>query len=454
MPPTTTVRISEVIAALSAALDLTEGQPTGHSARSCLIGMRLAEQLNLPADQRFALFYALLLKDAGCSSNSGRLASLFQSDDIRLKREHKLIDWTKTLPAFGYAIRLAEPDGTPLARARRVLAIALRKEEVGRGMIEIRCERGAEIVRMLGLPEATAEAVRNLDEHWDGKGHPKGLVGEQIPLLGRILCLAQTVDVFFCAYGIDAVTTMLMRRRRRWFDPTLVYHLAGCLADAEFWNSLHAEDLAALTARHEPPDRVFEGTETHLDSVARAFARVIDAKSPWTFQHSERVAARSVAMAEAIGLPSEEIRDLRRAALLHDMGMLGVSNRILEKAEPLSAEDWDPIRRHPELSREIIGKVTAFREVAEIAACHHEHLDGTGYPRGLTGEQLSLPARILAVATRAEAMLEDRVHGKGVPWSDMLTWLAPLAGRTLDRRCYDVLCASSPATYSRGKPSS
>src|SRR5688572_32227438 len=94
------LRLSEVIAALSSALDLTEGQSIGHSARSCLIGMRLAERLELPPDQRHALFYALLLKDAGCSSNAGRLASLFQADDQTLKREHKLINWTRTLPAL------------------------------------------------------------------------------------------------------------------------------------------------------------------------------------------------------------------------------------------------------------------------------------------------------------------------------------------------------------------
>ena len=163
----THLRLSEVIASLSSALDLTEGQSVGHSARSCLIGMRVAERLELPADQRVALFYALLLKDAGCSSNAGRLASLFQADDLTLKREHKLIDWTKPLPAFGYAVRHAAPEGSIFERMRRVLAIAINKEEVGRGMIQIRCDRGAEVIRMLGLPEATAEAVRHLDEHWD-----------------------------------------------------------------------------------------------------------------------------------------------------------------------------------------------------------------------------------------------------------------------------------------------
>jgi HD-GYP domain-containing protein (c-di-GMP phosphodiesterase class II) len=316
---------------------------------------------------------------------------------------------------------------------------------VGRGLIEIRCERGAEIVRMLGLPEATAEAVRNLDEHWDGLGHPRGLTGEAIPLLGRILCLAQTVDVFLCAYGLDAVTTMLMQRRRRWFDPDLVYHLAESLGDREFWESLRSDDVAALTARHEPPDRIFEATEERLDAVARAFARVIDAKSPWTARQSERVAGRSVAIAQALGLAPDAIRDLRRAALLHDIGMLGVSILILEKVEPLSGDEWEAVRRHPTITYEILGKVTAFKASADIAVCHHEHLDGTGYPRGLTAEYLSLPARILAVATRAEAMVADRAHGKGVSWSDMLAWLAPLAGRVIDQRCYGALCTLKPS---------
>jgi len=431
--------LSEVLAALSSALDLTEGQSLGHSARSCLIGMRLAERLGLSADQRHALFYALLLKDAGCSSNAGRLASLFRADDMALKREHKLIDWTHTLPAFGYAIRLAAPEGTLFERVRRILEIALRKDEVGRGMIEIRCERGAEIVRMLGLPEATAEAVRNLDEHWDGKGHPKGLEGEQIPLLGRILCLAQTVDVFFCAYGLEAVTTMLNNRRRRWFDPELVFHLAGFLGDVEFWESLRTDNPAALTAEHEPPDRIFEATDDRLDAVTRAFARVIDAKSAWTAHHSERVARLAQSMARSLGIAPDQERDLVRAAMLHEIGMLGVSSRILDKPAALTADEWREVRRHPEFTLSILRRVTPFRRVAEIAASHHEHLDGTGYPRGLVARQMELPARILAVASRAEALLADRPHRRAMSWDQMLRELAMLAGSKLDEGCCAVL---------------
>jgi len=438
------LRLSEVIAALSSALDLTEGQSIGHSARSCLIGMRLAERLELPPDQRHALFYALLLKDAGCSSNAGRLASLFQADDQTLKREHKLIDWTRTLPAFRYAMRLAAPDGTLFERVRRILEIALRKEEVGRGMIEIRCDRGAEIIRMLGLPEATAEAVRNLDEHWDGKGHPKGLVEEQIPLLGRILCLAQTADVFYCAYGLEAMTTMLTNRRRRWFDPDLVFHLTAFMGDREFWDGLRTDNPALLTAAHEPPDRILEATEDRMDAVTRAFARVIDAKSPWTARHSERVALLSQTMARILGLPPDEESDLIRAAMLHEIGMLGVSSLILEKPGALTPEEQEALERHPAFSYDILRRVGVFERVAEIAASHHEHLDGTGYPRGLVARQIDLPARILAVASRAEALLADRPYRRALTWDAMLQELAPLVGRKLDERCYRALAELTP----------
>ena len=438
------LRLSEVIAALSSALDLTEGQSIGHSARSCLIGMRLAERLDLPAEQRHALFYALLLKDAGCSSNAGRLASLFQADDQTLKREHKLIDWTRTLPAFRYAMRLAAPDGTLFDRVRRILEIALRKEELGRGMIEIRCDRGAEIIRMLGLPEATVEAVRNLDEHWDGKGHPRGLAEEQIPLLGRILCLAQTADVFYCAYGLEAMTTMLSNRRRRWFDPDLVFHLTEFLGDREFWDGLRTDNPALLTAAHEPPDRILEATEERMDSVTRAFARVIDAKSPWTARHSERVALLCQTMARILGLAPDEERDLIRAAMLHEIGMLGVSSLILEKPGALTPDQREALERHPAFSYDILRRVAVFERVAEIAAAHHEHLDGTGYPRGLVARQIDLPARILAVATRAEALLADRPQRRGLTWDAMLQELAPLVGRKLDERCYRTLVELTP----------
>ena len=106
------VRLSEVIGALSYALDVTEGEPPGHAVRTCQIGMRLAEELGLDAATRSHLFYALLLKDAGCSANSARMAALFGADDHVAKRTSKRIDWSGRLPAFVWSLRTVAPGGS------------------------------------------------------------------------------------------------------------------------------------------------------------------------------------------------------------------------------------------------------------------------------------------------------------------------------------------------------
>ena len=154
--------------------------------------MRLAEQVGLAEEERSALFYALLLKDAGCSANASRLSSLFDADD----HADQARDEGTRLVAPRLARRCtrgarSSPGGGPLAKARQMRRIT-QEDEVTREMIGTRCERGAEIARMLELPEDTRDAIRALDEHWDGSGQPLGLRGEEIPLLGRILCLAQT----------------------------------------------------------------------------------------------------------------------------------------------------------------------------------------------------------------------------------------------------------------------
>lgn len=185
-----TIKLSEVLSALSFVLDMVEGQPAGHVIRSCFIGMTIAERLNLSEEERSALFYAMLLKDAGCSSNASKMSALFDADDFEAKRAVKTVNWTSLPHAALYAARVVSPDGSIWSKTRRLATVGIKGQEASRELIQIRCERGAEITRLMGFPEATAEAIRNLDEHWDGAGHPDGLKGEEIPLLARICGLA------------------------------------------------------------------------------------------------------------------------------------------------------------------------------------------------------------------------------------------------------------------------
>ena len=270
-----------------------------------------------------------------------------------------------------------------------------------------RCYRGAEIARKLGFSEATAEAIRALDEHWDGHGQPHGLRGPEIPLAGRILCLAQTVEVFHAAGGVRAAYRVAHKRRGEWFDPALVDALDSFRSDAPFWASLEQADVSAV----EPPDRVLTADDARLDVIAEGFAAVIDAKSPWTHEHCDRgVPAIATEVAKAMGFDDLTLRQLRRAALLHDLGKLSISNRILDKAGPLTPEERERLREHPLLAEDILGRVSTFTEVAAVASAHHERLDGSGYPRGLAGEALTAPVRVLAVADVYEALISDRPY--------------------------------------------
>ncbi|HXI20114.1 MAG TPA: HD domain-containing phosphohydrolase [Gemmatimonadales bacterium] len=433
------VRLSEVVSALSYACDITEGQPPGHAVRSCAIAMRLGQVLHLCDGEQSALYYALLLKDLGCSSNAARLARLFQADDLALKRVHKLTDWSRGPDSACYAYRQSMPGHGALSRAWHALVLGVTEHGSGREMTQTRCERGAEIARMLGVEPATAEAIRALDEHWDGAGLPYGAHGDDIPLLGRIAGLAQTVEVFSAAFGKDAALEVARARRGTWFDPGLVQALESFEHDQAFWDLLRGTDQLEYIRGLEPADRVLLADETRLDQVAVAFARVIDAKSPYTALHSHGVAAIAVAIGEGMHCGPEDLVTLRRAGLLHDIGKLSVSNLILDKPGRLTEGEMIVMRRHTAHTLEILRRVRRFQAFADLAAAHHERLDGSGYHLGIEGGQLPPLARILAVADICEALTAERPYRRAMSRDEVLAVMRTQVGTGLCPVAFEVL---------------
>ena len=434
-----TVKLSEVLSALSYVLDKVEGQPAGHVLRSCFIGMKVAERLQLSEGERSALFYALLLKDAGCSSNSSKVAALFESDDFRAKKALKTVNWSRLPKAFVYVAQNVSPEGSVWSKARRFLAVGIEGPKAARNLVEIRCERGAEISRSMGFPEGTAQAIRALDEHWNGAGHPDGLKGEQIPLLARICGLAQTIEVFYSAYGPTGAEEIARVRRGEWFDPALVDVFLAEAQAGGLWGSLGEEDLVRSVSLMEPTDRIIVATPEWLDLTAHAFARIIDAKSPYTYRHSEGVARSAKKIGTHMGLPDEMVRDLSRAGLLHDIGKLGISNRILDKPGRLTDEEYATVKRHPGLTHGVLTRVAPFRGIADMAANHHEKLDGSGYHRGVTGENLPEPDRILAVADVFDALSQDRPYRKAMPMERVLDIMGEESGEKLSPESVEAL---------------
>ncbi len=440
-PRTHTVRLAEVISALTYALDLTEGQRPGHTLRTALIAMRLGRETGLDHETLGALYYASLLKDAGCSSNAARMAALFGSADQAVKRELRLVDWHDR---WRLAMRTAKNCGvgrSPVARIVHFVRIA-RTPQMTREIIQARCERGAQITVALGFPPLSSEAIGHVDEHWCGLGYPAGLAGDEIPMLSRILLVSQTFEAFWTEHGLRAALAMLQSRSGKWFDPSLVTRLAGWKRDALWWTQLaDADRLDDAVLALEPGSMPILATEERLDAIAFAFAAVIDAKTPFTYRHSTNVARYAVGIAQSMGADATLARDILRAGLLHDIGKLGVSNRILDKPGRLTDQERDEIKKHPRWTWQILERVSAFRHFAAAAAHHHERLDGRGYPWGLAGEQLDFTARVLAIADVYEALTADRPYRPAMSLDKVLAIMGPDRHAAFDGDLLDVATA-------------
>jgi HD-GYP domain-containing protein (c-di-GMP phosphodiesterase class II) len=433
------INLSEVLSALSCALDLTEGQPIGHAMRSCLIGMRLGRVAGLSEADSAALYYAILLKDAGCSSNAARLCQLFGNDDIELKQRMRSVDRQSGVALAITTARSVAPEGSLPDRIRHFIDVA--RGDVTNEIIALRCERGADIAMRLGFPQATADSIRHLDEHWNGRGHPGGLSGPAIPLMSRIAGLSQVVDVFQQLDGVKAAMKVIRRRSGSWFDPSLVDRVVSWRNETSWWERLDRTDPTDEVIAAEPVSLVRWVSEDDLDVIAGAFADIIDAKSPYTFSHSRNVAAYALGIAREMRLDSVIQRRVYRAGLLHDIGKLGVSNSILDKPGPLTASERTAVERHPFFTWEILSRVPAFRDFAWSAALHHERLDGSGYPWHLSGHRLDITARILCVADVYEALTAERPYRAALPWSESSRILAGGRGTEFDPAVLDALAS-------------
>ncbi len=450
------ITFSEIISALSFAIDMREDAVPGHSLRSCLLGMRLGRALGLPAKDLAPLYYALLLKDIGCSSDALRLGQRMREDE-RLEQSGAATDprqtpsW-ETRPAWERMreeIRGELPSGQ---QRGRVLQMDAPRRQDDRQMLLLRCERGANTTRKLGLSAATCEAVFALDERWDGSGFPRRLHGEAIPRLARIVTLAEHLDAFACELNPAAALAESKQRSNRWFDPELVQVASELDGSGQLWaQCLPTDDLDVtrrLVMELDPKASDGVGPE-EIDRICEAFADVVDAKSPCTYRHSVGVAQVAVSMAMALGLPSDRVRVVHRAALLHDLGKLSVPNTILDKTGRLSAEEWHTVMEHPRLTQQILARIEPFAELAEIAGAHHEKLDGSGYPNGLRGNQLGIESRVIAVADIYRALTERRPYRPGMPHAGAMAKLRELVPHQLDARCVealDVCCDPARAT--------
>ncbi len=404
-PDRPSIRLAELVAALSLGIDLGFGQPMEHVLRQCLIGTRLAERLGLDAEERAGVYYTSLLINVGCHTDAYEQAKWF-GDDIAMKATKYLYEPRSFREAVGILRQFGA--GRPaLDRVRTGVDFARHGRHDVDGMIARHAKLAGMLADQLGLTESVCDALGCAYEQWDGKGWPGDLAGEDIPLAARIAVLAEYVEVAHRVEGIDGARAVARRRSGTQFDPTLVDRVQTDALD--ILDDLDAMGTWTAVIAAEPALTVVL-SDGQFDSALRAIANFVDLKTPYTLGHSEAVADLAAAAGTQMGLDDHDVRELRRAGFVHGFGRLGISNSIWDKPAPLVVSEWERVRMQPYLTGRMLQQSSALAPLGALAIQHRERLDGSGYPRGLSGGAISRPARLLATADAYQSMREPRPY--------------------------------------------
>jgi HD-GYP domain-containing protein (c-di-GMP phosphodiesterase class II) len=402
----TKLRLADLLAGLSLVADMGYGLQPGHGMRSCLIGVRLARELELAEHEVAETFYTALLLHMGCVGFSHEMSAAF-GDELNANRAGAKTNFGDPKDIFATLIPETTRGLRPPARLRAAAFIVTKGRALGKRYDATVCEVARETARRIDLPEGVQRALFEVKECWNGSGGPRGLRGEEILLPARIARVATEAALFHDLGGADVTIQALTRRAGGMLDPSIV---------AEF--SANASMLLNRASAGDPreqilslePEPVVEKSVAELPLLAAAFGDLADLKSPFTHGHSKGVATLAQAAAKSLAIDSEASRRLFIAAFLHDLGRVGISDAIWEKPGPLTQVEWEQVRMHAYHSERILATSNVLEPMARIAGMHHERLDGSGYHRGCRARELNPAARVLAAADAFQAMTQQRPH--------------------------------------------
>lgn len=404
------LRLADILGGLSIVADLGYGLPPEEAMRSCLIATALARAMSLPESDVTVTFYAALLFHVGCSTFSHELSQI-HGDEVDANSIAAKIDFSDPKEVITTFIPESTRGMDAVSRIKAGAVIATRGKDIGKRFDTSNCEVARETARRAGLPEPVQQALYEIHEWWNGRGVPRGLAGEKISVAARIARLATDAAVLVRVGGLEAATEALRRRAGRTLDPSIVQAFA---ANAPALMKQADEGDPRHQLLEVEPQPVFEIDEDHLPELAAAFADLADLKTPYTHGHSREVARLATAAAERLRMDTPAIAQLRIAALLHDLGRVGISDAIWEKPGPLTMAEWEQVRMHAYHSERILATSQTLQPLARLVGMHHERLDGSGYHRGSTARDLSGPARLLAAADVFQAMTQERPHRKAL----------------------------------------
>ena len=399
------VRMAELIAALSLGIDLGFGQPMEHVLRQSLIALRLAERVGLDEDERAVVYYTALLISVGCHSDAHEQAKWF-GDDIALKSA-KFDHEPRSLRMVTSSMRNLGAGRPPLHRFRLGLEFALSGHRDVDGMIEAHAAIARSLGEQLELPPGWPRRSAPPTRCGTARAGPASSPATRSRSRPAWRCWRSTPRWRTGWVGSTRPGSWPASAAAEQFDPVLADLLR---ADAEMvlagldtvgtWDAvIEAEPALAIMLSGE-----------RFDAALVAIANFVDLKSPYTLGHARAVGELAADAAAQLGLGEGEVRTLRRAGYVHDLGRLGVSNAIWDKAGPLGAGEWERVRMHPYITERMLHQSESLAPLGAIAVQHRERLDGTGYPRGLSGAAIARPARILGAADAYQAMREPRPH--------------------------------------------
>jgi HD-GYP domain-containing protein (c-di-GMP phosphodiesterase class II) len=397
------------MAVLSIATDFGMGQPLEFALQTCVLSVRLGETLGFRESDLRAAYYQALLRYIGCNAETHLMAAIV-GDELALRTD--IIHMDSGSPEFfGLLTRFireanAARGASPLQLLQAVAGGLARSAQFTKEFFAGHCEVAGRLAQRFGFDEGTVRALSQVYARWDGKGIPP-LKGEAIAPSLLAVSLAQDAVAFYRLSGPDAAVAMAKKRKGGMYAPKHVEVFCGHAR--ELFAGLEAEPTWESVLALEPGARHYL-TEAEFDAACEAVADFADLKSPCMLGHSPGVARLSMEAARRCGLPEGDVIALRRAALLHDVGRVGVSAGIWGKPGPLSEREWEKVRLHPYHTERILTRPAALAQLGALASLHHERLDGSGYHRGAPAAALSPSARILAAADVYHALTEPRPH--------------------------------------------
>lgn len=399
------LRLAELLASLSIATDLGSGHEPEKAVRACLIATEVARAMDLSDAEVADVYYTTLLRHLGCTGTSHEEAYLFGGDELASRPPGERADFGNAREMF--ALLLSTGRGTGAMRLR-YLARAIRDGSKGTDRIlGALCEVAVQLAGRLGMGAGVRAGLGEVFERWDGKGTPGRLSGDDVAIGARLAEIGHQAVIFDRLGGPEAVVEVARRRSGGWFDPVAAEALIRIGPD--LLTRLSGEDVWASVLDAEPDPKRLVPADA-LDDIARTFADFADLKTPFTLGHSSAVADLAERAGAALGVTADEIVPLRRAAHLHDLGRVAVSNGVWEKPGPLATSEWEQVRLHPYQTQRILSHATALEPLGRLAGRHHERQDGSGYPAAVAGSELSMPARLIAAADAYQAMTQDRPH--------------------------------------------